>query len=113
MSCDLILLEVSQIEIAGLKVLEQIKSHERQQIPVLLMAAPDETARGCARIAMGAVDYFNQALFASPSDESYSLSEQTRLREQLVHYKGVVEEFREQKQPKQTSASNSKRYNLS
>jgi len=70
------------------------------------MAAPDETARLC-KGSQWSSRLFNQALRQLLLRTKVTAClEQTRLREQLVHYKGVVEEFREQK--KQTSASNSK-----
>lgn len=91
-SCDLILLDINQM---GLKVLEQLKSHEQyQQIPVLIISAFDETALVMQAIAMGAVDYltkpFPSAFLRAKVTDAL---EQTRLRQQLVHYEGIVAEL--------------------
>ncbi len=63
MSCDLVMLDVSLPQIGGLQVLEQIESHERwRQIPVLLLADPDELDLVVRGIALGATDYVTKPL---------------------------------------------------
>ena len=58
MPYDLILLDVSLPEISGLKLLEQLKSHEKwQHISVLIMAASNQMDSVIQGIAMGAADY--------------------------------------------------------
>ena len=58
---DLVLLDVSLPEIGGLKVLEQLKGQaEWQQIPVMLLAAPDQMESMAQGIAIGASDYLTR-----------------------------------------------------
>jgi CheY-like chemotaxis protein len=95
-SCDLIVLDISQ---TGLKILRQIKSHETgQQIPVLLLAAADGTIRALQGIEMGAIDYLTKPVPAALLQMKVAACiEYTQLREQVIHYKGIVEEFKDQK----------------
>lgn len=96
-SCDLIVMDVSG---TGLQMLRQIKSHEAwQQIPVLLVAAPDEIARVLQGIEIGAVDYLTKPVpVALLRMKVATCLEQIQLREQVLYYKGVIEEFKDQKQ---------------
>ena len=58
---DLVLLDVSLPEIGGLKVLERLKGQEKwQQIPVMLLAAPDQMESVAQGIAIGASDYLTR-----------------------------------------------------
>jgi PAS domain S-box-containing protein len=60
---DLVLLDLSQSGMSGLEVLAQIASHHQwRQIPVLLLAAPDELDLVIRGIAMGAADYATKPL---------------------------------------------------
>ena len=60
---DLVMLDVSLPQIDGLQVLEQIQSHQQwRQIPVLLLADPDELDLVVRGIAMGATDYVTKPL---------------------------------------------------
>jgi PAS domain S-box-containing protein len=62
MPCDLVLLDVSP-DSSGLQVLAQIESHEQwRQIPVLILAAPDELDLVIRGIDMGAADYLTKPL---------------------------------------------------
>jgi PAS domain S-box-containing protein len=59
----LVMLDVSLPQSGGLQVLEQIQSHEQwRQIPVLLLADPDELDLVVRGIAMGATDYVTKPL---------------------------------------------------
>ena len=63
MPCDLVILDVSLPQTAGFQVLEQIESHKQwRQIPVLLLADPDELDLVVRGIAMGATDYVTKPL---------------------------------------------------
>jgi PAS domain S-box-containing protein len=63
MPCDLVMLDISLPQIGGLQVLEQIQSHQQwRQIPVLLLADPDELDLVVQGIAMGATDYVTKPL---------------------------------------------------
>jgi PAS domain S-box-containing protein len=60
---DLVMLDISLPQIGGLQVLEQIQSHQQwRQIPVLLLADPDELDLVVQGIAMGATDYVTKPL---------------------------------------------------
>ena len=60
---DLVMLAISLPQIGGLQVLEQIQSHHQwRQIPVLLLADPDELDLVVRGIAMGATDYVTKPL---------------------------------------------------
>jgi PAS domain S-box-containing protein len=60
---DLVMLDVNLHQIDGLQVLAQIESHEQwRQIPVLLLADPDELDLVVRGIAMGAADYLTKPL---------------------------------------------------
>jgi PAS domain S-box-containing protein len=60
---DLVMLDISLPQIGGWQVLEQIESHEQwQQIPVLLLADPDELDLVVRGIALGATDYVTKPL---------------------------------------------------
>jgi CheY-like chemotaxis protein len=96
-SYDLILLDISQM---GLKVLEQLKSREEwQQISVLIISAADETTLMMEAIALGATDYLTKPI---PSTLLWAkvtaCLEQTQLRQQLVHYEGIVAELQQYQQ---------------
>jgi len=99
-SYDLILLDMNQPETAGLKVLESLKSQEQwQQIPVLIMAASDQTAYVVQAISLGATDYLTKPFpSALLRVKVAACLAQSQLRKQLIHYEGIVEEFTEQKQ---------------
>jgi CheY-like chemotaxis protein len=89
-SFDLVVLDVSY-----LKVLEQ--PHEAQP-PVLLIASAD--AVGVTQgIALGAIDYLTKPFpTALLRTKVASCLEQSRLRHQLAHYEGMIEEFKAQQQ---------------
>lgn len=60
---DLVMLDISLPQIGGLQVLEQIQSHQQwRQIPVLLLADPDELDLVVQGIARGATDYVTKPL---------------------------------------------------
>ena len=88
---DLILLDASQ---PGLRLLEQIKSHkEWQQIPVVVMVAPDEIELTAQAIAIGATDYLTKPLLSMLLRAKVNAClEQRQLREKLVYYEEVVEQ---------------------
>jgi len=91
LSYDLVLLDASQ---PGLRLLEQIKSHEKwQQIPVLMMAAPDEIELTAQAIALGATDYLTKPFLSMLLRAKVTAClEQRQLREKLVYYEEVVEQ---------------------
>lgn len=61
--CNLVMLDVSLPQIGGLQVLEQIQNHQQwRQIPILLLADPDELDIVVRGIAMGATDYVTKPL---------------------------------------------------
>jgi PAS domain S-box-containing protein len=63
MPFDLVMLDVSLDRIGGLQVLEQIESHQQwRQIPVLILANPDELDLVIRGIALGAADYLTKPL---------------------------------------------------
>jgi PAS domain S-box-containing protein len=63
MPCDLVMLDISLPQSGGWQVLEQIHSHQQwRQIPVLLLADPDELDLVVRGIAMGATDYVTKPL---------------------------------------------------
>jgi PAS domain S-box-containing protein len=63
MPCDLVMLDISLPQSGGLQVLEQIQSHPQwRQIPVLLLADPDELDLVVRGVAMGATDYVTKPL---------------------------------------------------
>ena len=63
MPFDLVMLDVSLDRIGGLQVLEQIESHEQwRQIPVLILASPDDLDLVVRGIALGAADYVTKPL---------------------------------------------------
>jgi CheY-like chemotaxis protein len=94
-SFDLIVLDVSH-----LKVLEQLKSNEAQQdIPVLLIASAAEIAGMTQGIALGATDSLTKPFpIALLRTKVAACLEQFRLRQQIVHYESMVEEFKAQQQ---------------
>ncbi len=60
---DLVMLDISLPQIGGLQVLEQIQIHHQwRQIPVILLADPDELDLVVRGIAMGATDYVTKPL---------------------------------------------------
>jgi CheY-like chemotaxis protein len=63
MPFDLVMLDISLDRIGGLQVLEQIESHQQwRQIPVLILANPDELDLVIRGIALGAADYLTKPL---------------------------------------------------
>jgi PAS domain S-box-containing protein len=63
MPFDLVMLDLSLDGSGGLQVLEQIESHPQwRQIPVLILANPDELDLVVRGIAMGAADYLTKPL---------------------------------------------------
>lgn len=95
MPCDLIVLEANDAAL-----LNPIKSDEKwQQIPILLIATSEQTARIVQAIALGATDYLIKPFpSAFLRTKVKACLEQTWLRKQLAHSEKIVEEFREQKQ---------------
>lgn len=100
MSTELYELIVLNVSRTGLKLLKQIKSYEAwQQIPVLLVTASDETMYGLQGLELGgAIDYLLKPV---PVEflrmKVATCLEQSQLRKQLIHYRKIVEEFKEQK----------------
>lgn len=88
---DLILIDASQ---PGLRLLEQIKSHhEWQQIPVLIMVAPDEIEFTAQAIAIGATDYLTKPLLSILVRAKVTAClEQGQLRAKLTYYEEVVQQ---------------------
>lgn len=92
---ELIVLNVSR---TGLKLLNQIKSYEAwQQIPVLLVIASEETRLQELELG-GVIDCLIKPVPAELLRMKVATClEQSQLRKQLIHYKRIVEEFKEQK----------------
>lgn len=88
---DLILLEVNHTEL--------LSEQKLKAVPVLLIAASDQMPQVLQGIALGATDYLIQPFPSTLLRTKVATCLQAvQLREQVEHYQGVVEEFREQKQ---------------
>lgn len=88
---DLILLEVNHTEL--------LSDQKLKDVPILLIAASDQMPQVLQGIALGATDYLIQPFPSTLLRTKVATCLQAvQLREQVEHYQGVVEEFREQKQ---------------